>query len=622
MNLPDSPLPGGDVEVERDDAIIGVAFRKSLLAFGGIVAVVAAVLGVQFLMREPPPPGAPVGPAPVVKVRDAIPLTLPSIPFRDVTAEVGLAFVHENGAAGEKLLPETMGGGVAFLDYDSDGDQDILLVNSNRWPWDVRPASDKPATSALYQNDGTGQFTDVTHEAGLAIPFYGMGVAVGDYDNDGDADLCFSAVGQNRLFRNEGGKFIENTVMAGVGGPEDQWSSGIGWFDYDNDGDLDLWVCRYVVWNRETDLKQEFKLVGTERGYGRPFQFQATDPALYRNNGDQTFTDVSAAMGIQVREPQTGSPSGKSLGLTFADVNHDGWLDVLVANDTVQNFLFLNRAGKSFEEVGRPQGIAFSPEGTARAGMGIDVGMFREGTGDCGVVIGNFANEMTALYVAPEGTESFTDEAVPTGLGPQTRLVLTFAVLFLDADLDGRLDLFCSNGHLEEDISRVQESQSYEQPAQLFWNAGVKQATEFVPLTSKECGDDLFRPIVGRGAASADIDNDGDLDLLVGACGRSPRLLRNEQSSGQHWLRVALRGTKSNRDAIGAEVTLKAGGVTQTRMVNPTRGYQSQSERIVSFGLGGSDKIDSVEIRWPGGAVQRLDNIAGDRTLSVEQAQP
>lgn len=619
VNQPELPHAGGDAELERDDAIIGVAFRKSLLVLGGIAAVVAVVLGARVLLREPPPPVVPVGPAPAVKVRDVSPLTLPAIPFRDITAEAGINFRHENGAAGEKLLPETMGGGVAFIDYDADGDQDILLVNSNRWPWDTRPVPEKPVTSALYQNDGTGKFTDVTEAAGLVIPFYGMAVAAGDYDNDGDADLCFSAVGQNRMFRNGGGKFTEITATAGVGGTDDQWSSGIGWFDYDNDGDLDLWVCRYVVWDRETDLKQEFKLVGTERGYGRPFQFQATDPALYRNNGDQTFTDVSKAMGIQVREPQTGSPSGKSLGLTFADVNHDGWLDVLVANDTVQNFLFLNREGKSFEEVGRPQGLAFSSEGTARAGMGIDVGMFREGTGDCGVAIGNFANEMTALYVAPEGTESFTDEAVPTGLGPQTRLVLTFSVLFLDADMDGRLDLFCTNGHLEEDISRVQESQSYEQPAQLFWNAGLKQATEFVPLTERECGGDLFRPIVGRGAAYADVDGDGDLDLLIGACGRAPRLLRNEQPRSAHWVRFALRGTAANRDAIGAEVSITAGGVTQTRLVNPTRGYQSQSELPVSFGLGALDKIESATIRWPSGLVQDLGAVGIDQTHRVEQ---
>ncbi len=618
MNIPD-PLLDGDIEVERDDAVIGVALKNSLIILIGLALIGGAFFGTRYLMREKPKPVVPAGPAPLQKVRRTAALELPKVPFRDITAEAGITFVHENGAAGQKLLPETMGGGAAFLDYDSDGDQDILLVNSQRWVWDERPAPEKPATSALYQNDGTGKFTDVTIDAGLAVSFYGMSVAAGDYDNDGDPDLCFSAVGQNRLFRNEAGKFTEITEAAGVGGSADQWTTGIGWFDYDNDGDLDLWVCRYVVWSRELDLKQEFKLVGTERGYGRPFQFQATDPALYRNNGDQTFTDVSEAMGIQVREPQTGSASAKSLGLTFADVNHDGWLDVLVSNDTVQNFLFMNREGKSFEEVGRPQGIAFSQEGTARAGMGIDVGMFRENSGDCGVVVGNFANEMTALYVAPEGTESFSDEAVPIGIGPQTRLVLTFAVLFLDADLDGRLDLLHANGHLEEDIARVQESQSYEQPAQLFWNAGLKQDTEFVPLTETECGADFFKPIVGRSAAYADIDNDGDLDLLIGACGKAPRLLRNEQSSGKHWVRFALKGTRSNRDAIGAEVTITAGGVKQTRLVNPTRSYQSQCEKPVSFGLGTADKIESATIRWPGGQEQKLEGIGIDRTLTIEQ---
>ena len=279
----------------------------------------------------------------------------------------------------------------------------------------------------------------------------------------------------------------------------------------------------------------------------------------------------------------------------------------------------MNREGKKFEEVGRVQGIAFSPEGTARAGMGIDIGMFREGTEDCGVVVGNFANEMTALYVASDGSTSFSDESSSSGLGPQSRLVLTFGVLFLDADMDGRLDIFQANGHLEKDISKVQESQSYEQPAQLFWNAGPAQATEFVALTEKECGPDLFKPMVGRGSAYADIDNDGDLDILEGACGQAPRLLRNESAKGPHWVRFTLKGTTSNRDAIGAEVTLVAGGKKQTRLVMPTRSYQSQCEKTVTFGLGANDKIESATIRWPGGQEQQLESVEVDRVVTVEQ---
>ncbi len=621
MNTPlQSPIPEEDVE--RDDAIIGVAFRYSAYL---LLAIVLLGGGGFFAWRwlQPPPPAAvivkPIEPS---KVREDSAIQLPQIPYRDITAEAGITFVHENGAAGEKLLPETMGGGCAFFDYDSDGDQDILLVNSQRWSWDTRPAPETPPTSGLYQNDGTGKFKEVTAEAGLNVSFYGMSVAAGDYDNDGDADLCFTSVGQNRLFRNDNAKYVEVTEAAGVGGAKDAWGSGIGWFDYDNDGDLDLWVCRYIVWTPEMDRKQDFKLTGEGRAYGRPMQFDATFPVLYRNNGDQTFTDVSEAMGIQATDPQTGKPSGKSLGLTFADVDHDGWIDVLVANDTVQNFLFLNREGKTFEEVGRVQGIAFSSEGLARAGMGIDAGMFREGTDDCGVVVGNFANEMTALYVATAGSISFTDEAVSTGLGPQTRLVLKFGVMFLDADLDGRLDLFQANGHLEEDISKVQESQSYAQPAQLFWNAGPSQATEFVPLTEKECGPDLFVPMVGRGAAYADIDGDGDLDILESSCGRAPRLLRNESPPGAHWVRFALQGTTSNRDAIGAEVTITAGGKKQSRTVVPTRSYQSQCEKPVTFGLGAINKIDSVTIRWPGGKVQTLESVEIDRMISVQQTTP
>lgn len=616
--LQQTPSPEGDEE--RDDAVIGVALKYSAWGF-----LILGLLGgggyVAYRWMQPPPAvEAPVEQVTTIKVRETPKSDLPQIPFRDITREAGITFVHENGAAGEKLLPETMGGGCAFLDYDRDGDQDLLLTNSQRWAWDQRPAPEKPTTCALYQNDGAGKFQDVTSEVGLNLSFYGMGVAVGDYDNDGDSDLYFSAVGSGHLFRNEGAKFVEVTDVANVGGSSTGWGTSCGWLDYDNDGDLDLWVCQYIAWTPDVDRKQDFTLTGGKRAYGRPMQFDGSFPLLYRNNGDQTFTDVSQEMGIQVTDPQTDKPSAKSLGVTFADLDHDGWIDVLVANDTVQNFLLMNKQGQKFEEVGRIQGIAFSPEGTARAGMGIDVGMFREGTDDCGVTVGNFANEMTALYVAPEGTTSFTDEAVSTGLGPQTRLVLTFAVMFLDADLDGRLDLFCANGHLEDEIAKVQQSQSYEQPAQLFWNAGPSQATEFVPLTEKECGPDLFRPMVGRGSAYADIDGDGDLDICEAACGQAPRLLRNDSPRKNHWVRFALQGSKSNRDAIGAEVSLVAGGKKQTRVIVPTRAYQSQSEKIATFGLGQNDKIESVTIRWPGGQEQKVDVPAVDRVVTVEQA--
>ena len=618
MNTPPQTPPPAD-DIERDDAIIGVAFLYSAIVLLGVALLGAGGYFGWKWMQPPPLPPVVIQPIEPLKGREDNTIALPKIPFRDITTEAGITFVHENGAAGEKLLPETMGGGCAFLDYDSDGDQDVLLVNSQRWPWDKRPAPEKPATQALYQNDGTGKFVDVTIEAGLNVSFYGMSVAVGDYDNDGDADLCFTSVGQNRLFRNENSKYVEITEAAGVGGPTDAWGSSAGWFDYDNDGDLDLFICRYIVWSADIDRKQEFKLTGVERAYGRPMQFDATFPVLYRNNGDQTFTDVSAAMGVQVTDPQTGQPSAKSLGLAFADVDHDGWLDVLVANDTVQNFLLMNREGKKFEEVGRLQGFAFSPEGSARAGMGIDVGMFREGTEDCGVIVGNFANEMTALYVAAAGSYSFSDEAVSSGLGPQSRLTLKFGVMFLDADRDGRLDVFQANGHLEQDIAKVQESQTYEQPAQLFWNAGPSQKTEFVPLTEKECGPDLFQPMVGRGAAYADIDNDGDLDILETACGRGPRLLRNESPKGSHWVRFALQGSHCNRDAIGAEVTITAGGKKQSRIVSPTRSYQSQCEKVVTFGLGMNEKIESASIRWPGGQEQALESTEIDRVITVEQ---
>ena len=602
---------------DRDDAVIGTAFRWSLAVLVGIAAIVGGVFAYKWANVKP----APVADAPTiapVEVREKPVLEIPSLPFTDITVEAGIHFRHESGAAGEKLLPETMGGGCAFLDYDGDGDQDLLFVNSSRWPWDKRPLPDPPPTMALYQNDGKGQFTDVTKAVGLNVTFYGQGVAVGDYDGDGDVDLFLSAVGLNHLFRNDGGWFVDVTAAAGVGGGDSEWSTSCGWFDYDNDGDLDLFVANYVIWNPKLDLDQNFQLTGGGRAYGRPQNFPGTFPYLYRNEGNGTFTEVAEAAGLHVKNPATGVPAAKSLGVTFADLDADGYLDVIVANDTVQNFLFRNRKDGTFEEIGQLSGIAFDADGNARGAMGIDCARFRNSP-EIGIAIGNFSNEMTALYVAHGPNLQFVDEAIATGLGPQSRLELKFGTLFVDIDLDGRLDLVGANGHLESEINRVQEKQFYEQPPHLFWNAGPSQATEFVPVPKEKCGEDFLKRMVGRGAAYADIDGDGDLDLVFAASGQTPRLLRNDQQTGRHWLRLSLRGVQSNLSAIGAQIEVRAGGQTLFAQVMPTRSYLSQVELPVTFGLGEAAQADEVRIRWPSGTAQMLKDVAADQMLQVTE---
>ncbi|MBX3442915.1 MAG: CRTAC1 family protein [Planctomyces sp.] len=607
-----------DEEVERDDAIIGKALRVSFIVFFSMAAVVAAA--VLYLSRpEPRPDVAPTEIA-AGRVREQSSQDLPTVAFTDVTEQAGLDFVHENGAAGEKLLPETMGGGCAVLDYNGDGRPDILLVNSRRWDWDGRPAPASPPTLKLYRNDGELRFTDVTAEAGLDITLYGMGCAVGDFDNDGDPDLFISAVGQSRLFRNDGGRFVDITGEAGIGGRDTDWTTSCGWFDYDNDGDLDLWVCHYVKWDKETDLRLDFRLVGHGRAYGRPQEFEGTYNALYRNDGDGRFTDVSAEAGIQLNEPRRNAPMAKSLGLVFADFDGDGWMDVVVANDTVQNFLFHNQRDGTFKEVGAVASIAFDVETAgARGAMGIDVGCFREGDECLGVVIGNFANEMSALYVTQPGTLMFQDEAVATGLGPETRLFLSFGTLFVDVDLDGRPDIFHANGHLEDDIALVQASQTYEQAPQLFWNAGPESPTEFVQLGAEQLGLDFLRPLVGRGALCADFDGDGDPDLLITTVGQKPRLLRNDQDLGHHWVRFLLEGTGSNRDAIGARIDVHLKDRRLRHFVSAAKSYLSSSEKAVTVGLGAADVIDHVDIQWPDGSKQTLRDIEVDREHHIVQ---
>lgn len=607
---------------DGNDVIIGIAFRRSIQVLIVAVLVVGGLYAyLHYAGRQPVSKHIPA-PVPIAKQREYGAIPLPRIPFLDITREAGINFIHENGAAGEKLLPETMGGGCAFLDYDNDGDQDLLFINSCRWPWDDRPPPKHPPTLQLYENDGRGHFTDVTIKTKLNLTLYAQGVAVGDYDNDGDIDIFISALGYNKLLRNEGGYFTDVTNEAGIAGDPDRWSTSCGWFDYDNDGDLDLFVCNYLQWSREYDLAQNFQLLGgAGRAYGRPQNFPGTFPYLYRNDGEGHFKEVAEEAGIHVRNPATGVPAAKSLGVTFADLDFDGWLDIIVANDTVQNFLFHNLGNGTFAEMAVASGIAYDNDGNARGAMGIDCSLFRNNR-QWGIAIGNFSNEMSALYVLQSHHPlQFVDEAIATGLGPLTRLELTFATMFVDLDLDGRMDIFSANGHLENEINRVQESQHYEQPPHLFWNAGIESPTEFLPLSSEQCGPDIFRPTVGRGGAYADIDGDGDLDLVVVSCGQPARLFRNDQQLNHHWLRVQLEGVKSNRNGIGALIEVHTGDVVIRQQVMPSKSYLSQVELPVTFGLHRHSHADKLIIRWPSGITQQLLKISGDQTLKLKEPE-
>jgi hypothetical protein len=604
-------------EQVQDDAVIGRALKWSLLAF----AVLGSAIGGGLYYARSSVPRAEV------KERELAPVAtrsveyadLPAVRFTDVTATSGITFKHENAARGEKLLPETMGGGCAFFDFDNDGDQDLVFVNGlETWPWNKTSDND-PATMALYRNDGKGRFEDVTEGSGLDVPMYGMGVATGDYDGDGLVDLFITAVGLNRLFHNAGdGRFVDATETAGVAGIDDQWSTSAGWFDYDRDGDLDLFVCNYVKWSREDDAGQNFQLTGGGRAYGRPQNFEGSFPYLYRNDGQGKFTNVSEQAGIQVRNRATKVPVAKSLGVVFEDVDQDGWLDVIVANDTVQNFLFHNRGDGTFREIGEATGIAFDMNGNARGAMGVDAARFRNDD-SLGIAIANFSNEMTALYVTGGDLMQFMDEAIATGIGPSSRLELKFGLFFWDYDLDGRLDLLTANGHLEEDINRVQPSQHYAQSAHLFWNCGAERNTEFLPVKAEDCGKDLLEPIVGRGAAYADIDADGDLDAVITGIASTPRLLRNDLKTGDHWLRFKLSGVNCNHDAIGAVVEVQVAGRTLQRRVSPARSYLSQVELPLTFGLGAADRIEGAKVYWPDGTMQQLAVDTVDRVYNVEQ---
>jgi hypothetical protein len=600
--------------VADNDAAISTAFWWSVAIF----ACVATVVGLGYWLLTRPAADETLSTetavtGPVITVTDAA-VVAPSIPFRNITESAGIDFLQENGAYGDRLLPETGGSGAAFLDYDNDGDPDILLVNGTFWPERKSPDTVEP-TMALYQNDGSGHFTDVTADVGLKHAMYGVGVAVGDYDGNGWVDVFISAVGKNRLFRNELGRFTESTEQSGVGGADDAWSTAAAFFDYDRDGDLDLFVGNYVTWSRQLDIEVDFRLTGIGRAYGPPTNFAGTHSYLYRNDGGGRFTDVSAEAGIEVANPATGMPMGKVLGVMPIDIDADNYLDIVVANDTVQNFLFQNQQDGTFSEIGMLSGLAFDSDGNATGAMGLDAAYFR-GSDDLAIAIGNFANEMTSLYISRSGEADFVDEAIIEGIGPDSRLALTFGIFFFDADLDGRLDLLQVNGHIENEINRVQTSQHYEQPSQLFWNCGSGCGAIFQPIDIGAIGD-LATPLVGRGATYADIDADGDLDVLITQPGRPAQLFRNDQETGNNWLRVRLRGRLPNINAIGATLEIVSGSTLQRRIVMPAHSYLSQREYPVTFGLGKARSVESLRVAWPDGTETVLEDLNVNQEIVV-----
>ena len=530
--------------------------------------------------------------------------TAQTIQFRDITAQAGIHFTHNNGSFGKKWLPETMGPGCAFIDYDNDGYPDMLLVNGEDWPGHPHAGATTPK---LYHNNRNGTFTDVTRQSGLAVPLFGLGVAVGDFDNDGFDDLFITALGQSHLFHNNGnGTFTEVTKTAGMWGLS-EFSTSAAWVDYDRDGKLDLVVANYVRWSEQTDLY--CTLDGAHKSYCTPESYKGTSLRLWHNLGNGKFEDATQKAGL-------GDPTSKSLGITILDYNADGWPDILIANDTQPNKLYLNKKDGTFEERGVPSGIAFSEDGVARAGMGADAADY-DRSGHPSVIISNFANQMVSLY-HNEGNGLFVDEAPQSEVGRATLVTLGFGCFFFDYDNDGWPDIFVADGHIEDQIERVQKRVSYAEPSHLFRNLG---GGKFQEVTA-QMGPAFAAPRVARGAAYADVDNDGFLDVLV-TTNAGPAFLFHNEGGTNHSLRLKLAGTKSNRDGIGAvvRVTSNNNKDKQWKMLRSGSSYLSQSELVLTFGLGAQIKADEIDIQWPSGQIDKLSNIAAGQTVTVQEAK-
>lgn len=554
------------------------------------VLIVSAVLLVAvFTLADAQAPARPAAPPPALR-------------FTDATAAAGIRFVHNSGRAGKKLLPETMGSGVALFDADGDGWLDIFFVNSRDW----KPRGRK-SLQALYRNNKNGTFTDITKGSGLDVELYGMGVAVGDADNDGKPDLYLTALEGDRLFRNlGGGKFKDVTAASGI--QNASFGTSAAWVDYDKDGNLDLFVANYVQWSEDKDLW--CSLDGATKSYCTPESYKGTTSRLFRNLGPKgggRFQDVSQRAGV-------ADPASKSLGVAVLDFNMDGWPDLFVANDTQPNKLYRNNKDGRFVEEGLEAGVAFSEEGTARGAMGVDAADY-DRSGRPHLLVGNFTNEMLALY-HNEGSGVFVDDAPASAVGRASLLSLAFGVFFFDYDLDGLLDIFSANGHIEEEINRVQPRVQYRQPPLLFRNLGKGR---FEPVTASV--GQLNQPLVARGAAYGDLDRDGDLDVVVTNNHGPARLFRNDGGNRNHWLRIETVGTKSNRDGIGAVVRVASASGKQWNTVRSGSSYCSQSELALTFGLGKDPRATAIEIDWPSGVKQKLGAVPANQILRIEEGK-
>ena len=556
--------------------------------------------------------GAPAGGA-------AQPAPLPAIEYVDVAEQVGVDFQHVTGASGRRYFPETMGSGVAFVDFDGDQNLDIYFVNGAAFPG--YKGSPDPV-NALFRNEGD-RFVEAARDAGVDDPGHGMGCAFADYDNDGDADLYLTNYGANVMYRNEGdGRYRDVTGQAAVG--DTTWSMGSTFVDYDHDGDLDLYVANYVHYDLAYAGKDlEAYLAMSQRApaegieaYPHPRNFAGAEDHLFRNEGDGRFRAVNRLAGLV----DTSAAAGRGLGVVATDYDNDGWSDLYVANDAVPNFLYHNAGDGRFTELGRLAGVAYGQDGQEEAGMGVDAADY-DNDGHVDLVVTNFENEPNSLY-QNRGTGFFPHASYPAGVGLVSLRYLSFGIGFVDYDNDGYQDLFVANGHVLDNASAFYESGSYAQPNQLLRNQGpdVRGQYRFRDVSSR-AGAALAQARVSRGCAVGDYDNDGDADIVVTNSGQSPALLRNEEGNSRHWLTISTRGGPSNRDGIGARIEVWAGGLYQVKEVRGSFSYLSQRDMRVSFGLGARTRVDSVRIHWPSGAVERLAGLRPDRFVTLVEGE-